>query len=871
MTDTNKEHERLLARSTGSDALKHAIAAADLYMQAALKANVATERSRLRRKCSDLLALGERLKANSTVASAASRPPVPESTRPLTIQEKTIIIKSSRLHGSVFPPWETAPAPDTFTQAGPEGDVFVDPATFSLSAEQESIFSGWRRPEQTENIMTATSEIDLAQDLATDCSVVASLCAAIRHFGPSKASLLPFLMYPYDHQALRPGVSKNGKYVFRMNFNGCWRKVVIDDRLPMSSTDRTLYVVDRRNPHLVWPALVEKAYLKIRGGYDFPGSNSGTDLHVLTGWIPEQIFLQSDDIELDETWNRIKTGFDADNAIVTLGTGKILPEEEQTLGLVKEHDYAVLNLVKDSRNRLFRVKNPWCDSRVWTGAGSSATLSLAGDTDDSPPEDNLTNTFWMTFEDVLQHFDSLYVNWNPALFAYRQDHHFTWEMPDKTEDLVFTHNPQYSVMAPPSSSPIWVLLSRHWQDGELEILRQRKADRDDNSLATVSRQLGFMSLALFATNPPGTRVPLSEGHRCLHQGPYVDSPNTLLKYQPAQPGVAQTLVVAQGELPLPKYNFTLSFFSNQPLTISPASEPLAHSISVHGAWTRRTAGGSAVHASYLSNPQFALSLPRATPLSLVLSTDTPNLPIHVAVLYSNGGQRVTSVSGRDILCASAEYTCGCTYASLGSIDAGTYTVVVSTFEPGQLGKFTLRVSADVPPAVKPVLADAAGRLRTAPRELAVFGEGEERIRARLGITRLSRVCVVARSSGGGGGAAPCSAIRVSIELGSGVSRRRVLVVSGEGEFADASLGLRTGEVDVDPEVVRSVGGGGGELWVVVEQIGGGGRGSISGSASLSSGGSCGGRRLQSQGRGVEVEVLSDAPVYLGGWENDDDL
>jgi calpain-7 len=99
-------------------------------------------------------------------------------------------------------------------------------------------------------------------------------------------------MYPFDHDSARPGMSKNGKYVFRMHFNGCWRQVVIDDRLPSSMTDRTLFVVDKRNPRLVWPALVEKAYLKIRGGYDFPGSNSGTDLFALTGWIPEQIFLQ---------------------------------------------------------------------------------------------------------------------------------------------------------------------------------------------------------------------------------------------------------------------------------------------------------------------------------------------------------------------------------------------------------------------------------------------------------------------------------------------------------------------------------------------------------------------------------------------------
>lgn len=77
-----------------------------------------------------------------------------------------------------------------------------------------------------------------------------------------------------------------------MHFNGCSRRVVIDDTLPTSQTDRTLYVVDRRNPYLIWPALLEKAYLKVRGGYDFPGSNSGTDLWVLTGWIPEQLFLQ---------------------------------------------------------------------------------------------------------------------------------------------------------------------------------------------------------------------------------------------------------------------------------------------------------------------------------------------------------------------------------------------------------------------------------------------------------------------------------------------------------------------------------------------------------------------------------------------------
>lgn len=100
------------------------------------------------------------------------------------------------------------------------------------------------------------------------------------------------MQYPFDDLLNIPKISSNGKYVFRFNFNGCSRRVVIDDRLPGSKTTRTLHVFDRNQPGLLWPALIEKAYLTIRGGYDFPGSNSGTDLWVLTSWIPEQIFLQ---------------------------------------------------------------------------------------------------------------------------------------------------------------------------------------------------------------------------------------------------------------------------------------------------------------------------------------------------------------------------------------------------------------------------------------------------------------------------------------------------------------------------------------------------------------------------------------------------
>ena len=203
----------------------------------------------------------------------------------LTNKEKIILLRSSKLHSCVFPPWQAEPA------AKESIDHFVDSASFRLSEEQAAALDEWRKPAGDRlrfdewNLRGA----DLVQDVTTDCSVVASLCAECarsKKLGIREASLIRECIYPQDKPP------PNGKYVFKLHFNGCFRSVTIDDRLPCSKSDRVLHVMDRNNPKNFLPALLEKAYLKVRGGYDFPGSNSGTDLWILTGWIPEQLFLQ---------------------------------------------------------------------------------------------------------------------------------------------------------------------------------------------------------------------------------------------------------------------------------------------------------------------------------------------------------------------------------------------------------------------------------------------------------------------------------------------------------------------------------------------------------------------------------------------------
>ncbi|KAI1355677.1 PALB protein [Xylaria sp. FL0043] len=848
-----QEHERLVSSCSGKEALDHAIAAAELYMKAAKQSTSSADKKRMNRKCEELIRKAESLKESSRVTDSVSiverRLKVPRQVRPIPTSEKSILYRNSRLHGNTFPPWESDPDPTFF-----HGDIYSDPCSFTLSPRQKAILAGWKRPieilkqrpklymDSGNRAAEATDDYDLVQDITTDCSVVASLCASMKHLRPGPNSVLPALMFPVNPEDGRPEVSANGRYVFRMYFNGCFRKVVIDDRLPASSNERTLYVVDRQNPSLIWPALIEKAYLKIRGGYDFPGSNSGTDLSILIGWIPQQLFLRSDEVDWNATWRRIKKAYDFGDVIITLGTGRLSLDEEETLGLAGEHDYAVLDVSESPENKRFLVKNPWCDGLVWTGIGSASSKSQE-EVDDHPVKLK-SGSFWISFDDVTQHFESLYLNWNPSLFTHRQDHHFNWQVPEANMVGSFAHNPQYSITAE-NDDQTWILLSRHFQDEELEITRKPSA-----TMAAVSNMLGFISIYIFENN--GRRVQLSDNS--IYRGPFVDSPQTLAPFE-SKRGVSYTVVVATQDLPLPSYSFTLSFFSRTALDIAPALHDLKHYTELHSRWTHRTSGGNSVSPLYFTNPQFSIALPLAGPLSILLSTAKEDIPVHVDLVWASG-KRVTTVTVRDLVTTSGDYRRGCALASIPSVDAGTYTIVCSTFEPGQTADFTLRVGSNVPCTITPVPADAAGRLRTQLPPLA-FYDGAVKTRASISVARLTRISIVVmrgnsgsslansgRSSGAAAVGTPRShpTIRATLEAGRG-PHKGVLVSTGQGEFQEVGFGLRTAECDVDPQVVQSRG-----LSLVIEQVG---------STSPDEG-------------GIQVELFSDRQVFVGSWEAVDD-
>ncbi|KAL8991111.1 MAG: hypothetical protein Q9177_000399 [Variospora cf. flavescens] len=774
----------------------------------------------------------------------------PLSTRTLSTREQILLLQASKLHGCRFPPWEDLPAASEF-ELGEAQSLFIDNTELRLSETQLALFDGWRRPDEllpspkrhepSPNLVksaltNANEKTDLIQDVTSDCSVVASLCACVARAERGHPSLLPSIFHPYDQDLQQPLRSRNGKYIFRLYFNGCWRKVVIDDRLPASGQSRTLHVVDRNNPSLLWPALVEKAYLKVRGGYDFPGSNSGSDLWVLTGWIPEQIFLHSNEIDREALWRRLLKSYYYGDVLVTLGTGKLTEFEEKNTALASEHDYAVIGLQEKRGKGLFLVKNPWSEGNGWSDGCGTCDNAGSKQHDTTPEVDSSqaskgepqtvnSGTFWMNVNDVFQHFETLYLNWNPGLFSHRQDIHFSWDLARHNGLWAsFRNNPQYEIYSK-AAGTVWLVLSRH-----LKSSSENKSDADEGSVGATAVDTGFISLYLF--RQAFGKVFLTDGFAV--RGPYVDSPNTLVKVD--LPGdIPYTIVVSEQELHRSRHSFTLSAFSFKPLSIIEARNNYRNLTVKDGAWTAATAGGNASCLSYSRNPQFTLRLPQSSHVSLLLELHAEEFPVHIKLMRSNG-KPIRFVATRNIVADSGEYRKGHAFAEVFDVPAGRYTVICSTFEPGQLGNFTLEIGTMSTCVVERLYASPVGQFVSRP-STAFFAGESDRLWAPLRCFRLTQISIVAQSHVGRVGSSGLP-LKLSLEYGHGLMKQ-ILAISGNDEFSNGHYGVEINDVDIQPSMCTQAG-----VRIVLERAG----------------------PLDLHEReGIDVEVYSDANVEIGPW------
>ncbi|KAL8874216.1 MAG: hypothetical protein Q9174_000408 [Haloplaca sp. 1 TL-2023] len=532
------------------------------------------------------------------------------------------------------------------------------------------------------------------------------------------------------------------------------------------------------------------------------------------------------------------------DVLITLGTGKIAESESRATGLTSEHDYAVIHLEERGGKYMFLIKNPWSEGGGWTAAGESsqdhgiAKLTEQLDISPSGSGDHTRierpklepGSFWMDLNDIFQHFESLYLNWNPGLFSHREDVHFAWNLHNTNRLWAsFGRHPQYRVQSD-AGGTLWLVLSRHFQSshpsdscvvGNLETINAEDA--------------GFISLYVFENG--GGKVFLADGS--LIRGPYVDSPNTLIKVE-SKKGVPYTVVVSEQELLRMEHTFTLSVFSLGPLSISQASDRYRNHMVLEGAWTPATAGGNASSPAYCENPQFSVNLSGSSDVSMLLEAQSGDFPVHVKLLWANGNP-VRNVTCRDIVGDSGEYRKGHAYAEVAGVAAGRYTIICSTFEPGQLCEFTLQVGTMSDCVVERMSAKPGGRF-TNRFPIAFFGTEDDRLWAPLSCSRLTRLSILAQSYKGDGIASTRNSsnnipLKLALEHGKGLGRH-VLAVSGDDDFCNAHYGARINDVDIHPAMCAGAG-----LWVLLER---------------------GGPLDSHTQEGIIVEVYSDARVEVAG-------
>ncbi|KAG7692611.1 hypothetical protein KL930_004405 [Ogataea haglerorum] len=385
-------------------------------------------------------------------------------------------------------------------------------------------------PGSTNSLDLSTDGIeDLYQESLANCSFVSSLITMASH--------------GFDLLSLVHTDTKTSRFALTLEFNGCRRVVWTDSSLP---ADQSRYVKSSTNPELLWPAIVEKAYLQIHNAShlsDFRGSNIGIDTYILTGYVPE--YVEIDDLTRDQMEDIARKHSTAD-LVLGLGTSNLSAEECRRFNLAPNHDYSVLSIKKDKLAQYgfrFQLRNPW----------------------------NLAKRD-MEVSDLYP-FNVLYLNWKLNNFS-KITKHVIYK-----DTLGAIEYPQFSLQNHDYPNMVYVLIERHLNQPET-YLRAEWYETQGEKLWTLT---GAKRILKSPTNR--SRFVLSK-----------------LRLNPGQ--VATGVLIANSTSSI---RYSVHFFSGHKLTVGRPSFKYKHIEEVSDQWTPMTAGGSWLHSTYIDNPQFEIA------------------------------------------------------------------------------------------------------------------------------------------------------------------------------------------------------------------------------------------------------------------------
>ncbi|KAJ7125274.1 hypothetical protein C8R44DRAFT_875091 [Mycena epipterygia] len=544
--------------------------------------------------------------------------------------------------------------------------LYEDPdGELDLSPEQHKVSPQWRRPPAESNGKyedpLRLRPQDILQHIITDCSVCASISVCLEHsqrFG----SDFGYLSLRESGAVLASPISKSP------------RGKVIDDKLPYHPTTGALVCMSSapiQGQFAIWPSLLEKGYMKLMGGYDFPGSNSSIDLHALVGWIPEHLEIKSPSFERERTWARILDAFLAGRCMLTLGTGFDPEISWRGVNLLPSHSYAVIDVKEDASSRGFTVLDSW----IRTSGESAADT------------DRVSRILHIPWSDVLEVFDSVYLSWDPRIWAKNLIFHGTWKQAGTGEQRSTRHlRLKFDSTSRNDEEEVWVLLTRHVVD--------------------TRRTSDFISLRVQLEDDLTGSADSGDQRKIATKGTYTNSTHVLARTRLPFQSSSSLSVLASYDGQASEVGFTLSVYapSTANITWDESLPAPPFSSKVEGTLTSKNAGGNSSHPTFMVNPQYHLRIhppkhtsPSAKKANVSLTMQMgKDVPVNVAVAWSQGS-RIFELSQKDLAASSGAYSY-----------VGDYTVILSAFEPNQMGSFSLEVESSGSFDLKAIPQEGAG-------------------------------------------------------------------------------------------------------------------------------------------------------------------
>lgn len=297
--------------------------------------------------------------------------------------------------------------------------------------------------------------------------------------------------------------------------------------------------------------------------------------------------------------------------------------------------------------------------------------------------------FWMDFESLVAYFRVIHLSWNPEQFHFKQCIHSQWDVKKSkplsgTDEFSFEYNPQYKLVLQGKGSA-WIMLIRHVTD----------ISKRDEDFLTCHVFDGGQRVFYMGDNQPNI----------VYQGTYYNNPIHRICVNNEQAvNKAFTIVVSQFKQ-FRNVNYTLRVYSSVPCTMSEIPKRYTYQQRMNGSWTTKTSGGSVnIPATYKNNPQYRVKVHGQSHLIFKLETTMVQYNVHILVCNANGGR--ISMPTTDIVAASSgNYRpsfCMTKLFAKGTTEKH-YTIVVSTFNQGEMGIYCLTVdSSDAQVEIEPI-------------------------------------------------------------------------------------------------------------------------------------------------------------------------